>query len=262
MKNKNRSDRQNPGGMEKTVKFLVGKGFYIVLFLCLAAIGISGYVILFSGETAVDPGLSEIPEIGLATTLDFSPLVTTAEPKVTERPSSSEKEVAVQTQIPHRPVEESTVTTPPETQGTSSLQTEKEPTLFYRAPVSGSAEQLFSGDTPVFNPTMGDWRVHAGVDYFAPVGTEIMSVSAGVVSRVYTDEFKGLCLEVNHYDGLTAVYCGMEEAALSPGDTVKAGDVVGTVGTGAVFEGTGPHLHFELRDKGTAIDPMEYIPVE
>ena len=248
--------------LDRLGDFVLGKGFYIVLFLCLAAIGISGYVILFSGETAVDPGLSEIPDIGLATTLDFSPLVTTAEPKLTERPSSSEKEVAVQTQIPHRPVEESTVTTPPETEASGSVQTEKEPELFYRAPVAGVPEQLFSGDAPVFNPTMGDWRVHAGVDYFAPVGTEIKSVSAGVVSRVYSDEFKGLCLEVNHYDGLTAVYCGLEEAALSPGDAVKAGDVVGTVGNSAVFESTGPHLHLELRDKGTAIDPMDYIPGE
>lgn len=266
MDDKNRPDRSGRSGGEKAVKFLIGKGFYIVLFLCLAAIGISGYVILFSGQSSSDPGLSEIPEVGLASTLELPPL-TDSVPRVTETqpPSTSERQAALNTGIPHSSsVPATSLTAPPTAESTGSV-TETEPfSVFYGAPLSGAPEVLFSGDVPVFSPTMGDWRVHSGVDYFAPVGTEVFSVCSGAVKSVYRDGFKGVCVEVSHHDGLTAVYCGLEDGVtLSAGDSVKLGDLIGTVGTGEGFESAlGPHLHLELRDGEKALDPMEYIPVE
>lgn len=251
---------------EKAIKFLVGKGFYIVLFLCFCAIGISGYVILFSNNSTIDPEIEGIPSVGLATTVDFSlPVIETAA-------SSEEQAVAKQTGIPAK------TTAAPKTTAASTSETLAPPEqtqppqssevvgtaekIFYSAPVLGEVSNLFSGDVPVFNPTMGDWRVHAGVDILAPVGTEVKAVCKGVVSKVYKDEFKGVCVEIDHADGLRSVYCGMEDVLLiSKGDEVLCGTVLGTVGTSAAFESNeGPHLHVEIRDgNGLALDPLEYF---
>ncbi len=263
MDNKNRADG-NPGGVEKTVNFLVGKGFYIVLFLCLAAIGISGYVILFSGTAQIDPEIGEIPDIGLATTVDLGQLTSTS-----TSTESTEAHAVIGTtaiSVPTLPETRQTLTSPPPAETSAPPETltgsttEHISQLFYVAPVSGDIIQNFSGDAPVFNPTMGDWRVHAGVDYLAPVGTEVRAIANGTVERVYSDEFKGLCIEISHPDGLTSIYCGLEEAFVTPGDQVKAGNTVANVGTSAQFEKqSGPHLHLELREAGAAVDPMDYI---
>ena len=266
MDENNGSNRGGSGGMEKAVKFLVGKGFYIVLFLCLGAIGISGYVILFSNNSTIDPGIDEIPSVGLATTVDF------LAPTVETSPTLDSQPVGKETGIPAKTTSKTQNTSKSQTSGsqTESEQTEPPPEttaqttvaqkIFYSSPVSGDVSKLFSGDVPVYNPTMGDWRVHAGVDILAPVGTEVKAVAQGVVKRVYRDEFKGLCVEIEHADGLTSIYCGLEDEVIAEGDEVLMGTKIGTVGTTAAFElSDGPHLHLEIRDGEVALDPLEYF---
>ncbi|MBQ1955946.1 MAG: M23 family metallopeptidase [Clostridia bacterium] len=262
----NNGSNREKSGLEKTVKFLVGKGFYIVLFLCLGAIGISGYVILFSNNSAVDPEIGKIPSVGLVTTVDFSvPTVETGAPPA-QQPVGKETGIPAKTTSKPKTTAASTSVTlkePKETQSPpeTTNQTSTAQKIFYSSPVSGDVSKLFSGDVPVFNPTMGDWRVHAGVDILAPVGTEVKSVAQGVVSKVYRDEFKGVCVEIEHADGLSSIYCGLEdEVFVSVGENVLMGTKIGTVGTTAAFEfSDGPHLHLEIRDGGVAVDPLEYF---
>ena len=74
---KNHQNPQEHGGSERGAavragKFLLGKGFYIVLLLCLAAIGVSGYVVFSSSQPNVNTDLPEIPDLGLSSTVPYS----------------------------------------------------------------------------------------------------------------------------------------------------------------------------------------------
>ena len=97
---------------------------------------------------------------------------------------------------------------------------------------------------------------HAGTDYAAPIGTPIRAFADGRVVKATRSWVAGNYVVVKHDDGSEAKYLHMNEraAAVIEGARVRQGEVIGTVGkTGRV---TGPHLHFELRDRrGTPIDP-------
>jgi hypothetical protein len=69
--NQNKNGKKPTGFLTKAGKFIIGKGFYIVLFLCIAAIGISGYVIFYAGKND-NRGLPDLSDIGLETTFSYS----------------------------------------------------------------------------------------------------------------------------------------------------------------------------------------------
>lgn len=107
------------------------------------------------------------------------------------------------------------------------------------------------------HPLEGEWKAHAGLDLVAPVGTDILSVWGGVVSRVYTSEKGGNTVEVQHDDGLYTRYLHMQEISVKEGQVLKQYDVVGKLGgTGAV---TGAHLHFEVHLDGESVNPIYFF---
>ena len=120
---------------------------------------------------------------------------------------------------------------------------------------------MFSGDTLVKDETMGDWRVHTGTDYAAQSGMRVYAVSDGTVERAEVDAQYGGTVVINLTDGKQAVYqCLAENLKVSAGDHVRAGDVIGTVGTiGYAESGQESHLHLELYANGEAIDPEQVL---
>ncbi len=232
--------------LKRAGKFILGKGFYIVLFLCIAAIGVSGYVILTAGNSEIDPNLPNIPDVGLSSTVPYSGIgLGTSEP---------DHEAGSQTLIPD------STTAPPETTAKPPQTTAAK--VFYMRPVAGEVIRDYSESTPVYNPTMDDWRVHTGIDIAAESGEAVCAVAAGTVSAVYEDYFKGVVVEILHLDGRTSVYCGLaEEPEAVVGDSVTAGTIIGGVGETAIFESLdGAHLHFEMKQNGAYIDPNLYLP--
>ncbi len=98
---------------------------------------------------------------------------------------------------------------------------------------------------------------HAGVDIAAPPGTPILAVQDGVVTRSGWGGSYGYVVYLEHPNGAQTRYAHMRRVAVSRGQRVQQGDVLGEVGsTGA---STGPHLHFELRFNGYAADPLGYL---
>lgn len=91
-------------------------------------------------------------------------------------------------------------------------------------------------------------RLHAGVDLIAPAPEPVLAAADGVVSRIAVDPGYGRFVELTHVDGLKSRYGHLDRfaAGLSEGETVKAGQPVGRLGSTGTS--TGPHLHFELRD--------------
>lgn len=110
------------------------------------------------------------------------------------------------------------------------------------------------------HPVYGDTRFHAGVDLSAPTGTPILASRAGVVTVAsYEGGGAGYYVNINHLDGFVTRYMHMTHFIVSPGQTVKAGQIIGYCGsTGA---STGPHLHFGVYYNGTAVNPAQYINI-
>jgi murein DD-endopeptidase MepM/ murein hydrolase activator NlpD len=103
---------------------------------------------------------------------------------------------------------------------------------------------------------LGYTRVHEGVDFGAPIGTPILAAGDGVVTRASAMGGYGNVVDISH-DGTWSTRYGHISrfaAGLRPGDRVKQGDVIAFVGN--TGRSTGPHLHFEVRRNGQAINPL------
>ncbi|MBO4243249.1 MAG: peptidoglycan DD-metalloendopeptidase family protein [Clostridiales bacterium] len=142
-------------------------------------------------------------------------------------------------------------TSPPESNGTLSWPT-----------WSTTIRDYFGERT---HPLDGTVRMHYGLDIGAGFGDSVMAAASGTV--IYVEEpvegenyggsgYGNYCI-VDHGNGITTVYAHMRDVYVSTGDSVSTGTVLGEVGsTGG---STGPHLHFEVREWGTAVDPLGYL---
>ena len=103
-------------------------------------------------------------------------------------------------------------------------------------------------------------RKHNGLDIAAPGGSQILAVAAGkVVTKGYEPEAFGYYVAIDQNDGIRTYYAHMREASfLSVGTKVKAGDILGMVGS--TGHSTGNHLHLEMRKGSKRIDPLKYYP--
>lgn len=99
--------------------------------------------------------------------------------------------------------------------------------------------------------------LHAGIDLAAREGTPITAAAAGVVALCKWNGGYGYAVEINHGGGVTTVYGHSSALKCKEGQKVQAGDLIALVGnTGNSY---GAHLHFEVRQGGTAIEPMAFM---
>ncbi len=101
-------------------------------------------------------------------------------------------------------------------------------------------------------------RQHKGIDIVGPVGSKIYAADDGVV--IYADYESGgygNIVKIDHQNGYETFYAHCNTILVKNGETVKKGDVIATVGN--TGRSTGAHLHFEIRENGTAQNPMQYI---
>jgi murein DD-endopeptidase MepM/ murein hydrolase activator NlpD len=121
-------------------------------------------------------------------------------------------------------------------------------------PVNGS---IASGFGPRVHPIYGESRVHTGVDIAASQGTPIKAAGDGVVKMAGSNGGYGNWTLVDHGGGLATGYGHQSRIAVSVGQRVSTGQVIGYVGsTGA---STGPHLHWEVRVNGDPANPMGWV---
>jgi murein DD-endopeptidase MepM/ murein hydrolase activator NlpD len=125
--------------------------------------------------------------------------------------------------------------------------------------------RVTSGFSMRMHPIWQTWRAHLGVDYAAPTGTTVRSVSEGDVSFAGVQKGFGNVVIVNHKRGHSTVYAHLSRIGVRQGDKVEQGQNLGAVG--ATGWATGPHLHFEFRVNGVHQDPLtlalqsEVIPI-
>ena len=231
--------------------FFTGKGFYIVLFLCAAVIGLSAWM-MAAGNEAMEEARS-FGEVGLDNRRIETVIIT---PEV--KPQGVEAMA-----IPEE--QESLSAEPVEEEASVEVFSEEvpldEPPLTVW-PVVGQLERGHDLQRLHYDVTLRDWRTHEGVDILAPLGETVFAARAGCVSSVEEDGLYGTVVSIDHGDGSSTLYANLAaQPAVAPGDWVEAGSVIGAVGDTALCEiGQGTHLHFAVFLDGESIDPLDYLP--
>mgnify|MGYP001045504921 FL=1 len=246
---------KNRSFLNKLGDFAMGKGFYIVLFLCIATIGISGYYLL---KTVVNDTRATAPAGGNASvTLPDQSVARPTTPKPPEttpaKPSVPSTKPAAQPDDPE-PVKDDAPQ--PDTQPSKETLSK-----VFTWPVQGTVLRDFSVETLSLDPTLGDWRTHGGLDIAAAQGVKVLSISAGTVEQVYTDAMMGATVVVDHGGGLKSWYCNLaEDVTVQAGDKVDIGSELGAVGSSAIAEvGVESHVHLETTLDGRPVDPRDYL---
>ena len=233
--------------------FFTGKGFYIVLFLCAAVIGVSAWM-MAAGDRSMARDIQDMNQVNL----DKHRVETVIIPPQEQVPEMQEAAAPA--------AEEELMETMAEPEDTQVWREEPAPApevpAIYAWPVSGELDRGHSLEVLDYDVTMRDWRTHAGVDIEAPLGTIVTAAHAGTVESVRSDDLLGTVVTVSHGDGVQTVYANLETApAVSPGDWVEPGSVIGAVGDTALCEvGQTSHLHFAIQVTGVSEDPLAYLP--
>ena len=214
-----------------------GKGYYIALILCAAAIGITGYVYYRNADRTEQAAVQETWEdlsVGTLGTEDVAVIAT--EPQVQPQPSTQATQPA---------------TNPPVLK--KSLKTV--------SPVAGQEIFGYSMEALSYNQTTRDWRVHNGVDLAAETGTQVAAAADGEIYKVYEDETMGHTVVIRNNDGYTTCYSSLSaDIAVREGDAVTAGTVIGYAGDSAIVENTlGTHVHFSVSCYDEPMDPAEFL---
>ncbi len=117
--------------------------------------------------------------------------------------------------------------------------------------------RLTSGYGMRTHPVLGGRRGHKGVDLAAPTGTPIYATADGIISKAERFSSYGLYVSIEHGAQIQTRFAHMSRIAVANGQRVKKGDVIGYVGS--TGRSTGPHLHYEVRVDGKAVNPIPYM---
>ena len=209
-----------------------GRGYYIALALCLAAVGTIGYFALRERPVTVK---QQEP----APTLDIQPAPT--QPVVKPAP---------------------VVIPEPEPQPEITEPAELLPQVV--SPLDGTTVTVFSMTELLYDTTMADWRTHDGIDVQAEEGAAVKTAAGGTVQSVTDDELMGTTVVIDHEGGYSTRYSSLQkDVPVTAGQQVVAGEVIGRVGTTPAAESQmGPHLHFSVSRDGAVIDPRDYVGSE
>jgi len=121
-------------------------------------------------------------------------------------------------------------------------------------PVEGQVTGSFGERIDPFN---GEGAFHSGVDIGSSYGAKIIAPADGVVTIVDTMGGYGKTIMIDHGNGISTRYGHLSGFAVTPGQKVQRGDLIGYVGESG--RSTGPHLHYEVRINDTPVNPYKYL---
>lgn len=220
-------------------KIRTAKGFYIAVAICLLALA----------------------GVATVTFRNTTPKVDTDETTVTTRRTSkltmpTTPTTAKQVVVPATGVPDTRTTTPKTVPVTTATTAASSGDLFI-FPVSNVIVREYS-DTLIFSETLGEWQTHNGVDFAAESGQKVKATADGIVLTVREDPLWGGLVEIDHGNKLVTRCYGVD-ATVQQGQTVRAGDVIGTVSTVPAEILDQPHVHLELIVNGNYQNPMTLI---
>jgi murein DD-endopeptidase MepM/ murein hydrolase activator NlpD len=243
---------------------LSGKGLAIAVFVCLLAVGGAGIYsysqVSRSLEGALDNAANGVTTANTYKTGEPIASVTAATTPVTkiqDAPANAE-----QTGVPIVAGDTSAdIANKPEGEvEDAAVLTEINSEACIR-PVSGEILNGFSDGELVKSKTLNVWKTHDGIDIAAAEGENVKAMTTGIVTEVYEDQLMGVTVVVDHGSGITGFYSNLStDIPVTPGDEVKAGSIIGTVGKTAESEiSEDSHIHFALQKNNVWIDPAALL---
>jgi len=204
------------------VRFVEGQGFMIILAVCVAVI---------AGTALWTNQAEQLPPAPTSPAMD----ATAAARQLQE----SLRDVATPTPAPT-----------------------EAPQLWQSPLESVSVLRQFSGARLAPSGVTGLWQLHDALDLRCETGQIIRAMADGTVLSVSAKGLMGACVTIDHGQGVTAQYAGMElHAGLRVGDPITAGQTIGFGGNGVMDESDlPPHLHLRVTKDGQAIDPLTLLP--
>ena len=252
--------------MEQIKKFLRSRGFTLALLACLVAAAAAGVwavrtvrdELKKSYDDLTTPQEEPAPEPQL--TLDPQ------EDDVWQQPVTDAAESAANVPKPEPPAPSASSSGARSGSGSvhepSALRTDSAPAASSAAPAStqpfsGRVLNAYSGDELVYSKTLGDWRTHNGVDYACAEGSAVSAPCSGKVTETGTDGRWSSVVTLEDASGRLWRVCGVNSPAVKPGDTVTAGQKLGTVGTISCECAEEAHIHLEVLQNGQYLDPAK-----
>ena len=249
--------------MEQIKKFLRSRGFALALLACLVAAAAAGVwavrtvrdELKKSYDDLTTPQEEPAPEPQL--TLDPQ------EDDVWQQPVTDAAESAANVPKPASSASSSgarsgsgSVREPSALQGASSpASSSAQPAAAPSMP--GRVLNAFSGDELVYNKTLGDWRTHNGVDYACTQGAAVAAPVEGKVVSAGAEGNWGTVVVLEDAAGRSWRLCGVADPDVKAGDTVTAGQKIGTVGTVGCECAEESHIHVEVKQGEAYLDPAK-----
>lgn len=242
---------------KKLERFFTGKGFYIVLFLCAAVIGVSAYMMAAGNETMAKDVVTNDDSAVYSSKRVETVIIPPTSAVDTDTADAGSAVPAMKDDS--APTDDTAAQTPESVD--TFAEAEAEAPVAWQWPVSGSVERGHSDTKLTYDVTLRDWRTHNGIDIDAPMGSTVTATRGGIVESVMTDDLYGTVITINHGDGTKAVYANLApELAVAVNDTVESGYVIGAVGASALAEvGQESHLHFAVTVNGQNVDPLALL---
>lgn len=207
--------------MIKVMEFIKRRAVYLVLALCILAVGLSVTFMLINNnnDLSLDAGSD-------------TPTIIVPEEKPVEKPEDTPVDTA--------PVEK---------------------VVSFIIPVANPSSVVDYSETMVFNSTLNRFSAHMAMDFFAPEGSDVYAVYDGKIVNIETTFLKGTTITIDHGNGLFSIYNSLADGdSVSVGQNVEQGDVIGQVSLSNRQEyKSGAHLHFEVKENGQLIDPYKYL---
>ena len=252
--------------MEQIKKFLRSRGFALALLACLVAAAAAGVwavrtvrdELKKSYDDLTTPQEEPAPEPQL--TLDPQ------EDDVWQQPVTDAAESAANVPKPEPPAPSASSSGARSGSGSvhepSALQGASSPASSSAAPastqpVSGRVLNAYSGDELVYSSTLGDWRTHNGVDYACTQGAAVAAPVEGKVVSAGAEGNWGTVVVLEDAAGRSWRLCGVADPAVKAGDTVTAGQKLGTVGTVGCECAEESHIHVEVKQGESYLDPAK-----
>lgn len=138
---------------------------------------------------------------------------------------------------------------------------EEQRELSFQAPVAGEILKDYAMETLVYSETLDEWCTHSGIDIKADKASVVQAAENGTVESIKNDPRYGLTIIISHGNDFKTVYSNLLTTEfVKEGETVEKGQTIATVGETASFEIADEcHLHFEMYEKGIAVNPTIYF---
>lgn len=227
----------------KFIKFLNGKGFYVVLCLCFLGLGIA----VWSGVE----GIKNSVDNGNASSSNQTSEAKPPQDTVLKPPSQSGNTSSKQPSSSQQK---------PSSESNSTEEASTGVAAFFVKPMLGEVMKSFSDSELQYSETFLDMRLHKGVDIIGKQGDPVCAAGEGVVKEIKDDPLLGTVITIDHGNKIIAKYCGLaKNPPVKKGDTVDSSVRIGVLGD-IPSESVEPyHLHLEFYKDGKAVNPLDFI---